>query len=99
MIYYDFPGLSTMRRPQIIENTSSLIDSKFAYIIAVILGYEGTEEEWMENLQGADEIVPYIGENGHWFIGDFDTNIPASSGNFNLDIITNEDIDSYFNSN
>ena len=99
MIYYDLPGLSTGAYPEVIINNVDSINSKFAYIIAVILGYNGTEEQWMENLQNADEVTPHIGENGNWFIGDFDTNIPASSGDFKLDIITNEDIDSYFNSN
>ena len=27
---------------------------------------------------GADGITPHIGENNHWFIGDVDTNIPAT---------------------
>lgn len=48
---------------------------KSAYEIAVDNGFLGTEEEWLESLNG---ITPHIGENNNWFIGDEDTGILAS---------------------
>lgn len=47
---------------------------KSAYEIAVENGFQGTEQEWLESLQGQ---TPHIGENGNWIIGDIDTGIPA----------------------
>lgn len=45
-----------------------------AYAIAVRHGFPGSEEEWLESLQGE---VPAIGENGNWFIGGEDTGFPS----------------------
>ena len=28
--------------------------------------------------KGADGLIPYIGDNGNWFIGDYDTGVPAT---------------------
>lgn len=67
-------------------------DGKSAYDIAVENGFQGTVQEWLESLHG---ISPHIGENGNWFIGDKDTGISAGE-NVNINRITEEDIDSYF---
>ena len=51
-----------------------------AYEIAVIYGFNGTEAEWLDSLDGEDGepgITPTIGENGNWFIGETDTGIPC----------------------
>lgn len=51
-----------------------------AYEIAVLYGFDGTEEEWLLSLKGdngKDGITPEIGENGNWFIGGDDTGIPS----------------------
>lgn len=48
-----------------------------AYETAVMYGYTGTEEEWLESLHGRDGLIPYIGENENWFLGDTDTDIRA----------------------
>ena len=50
------------------------VDGKSAYQIAVDNGFLGTEEEWLESLNG---ITPHIGENNNWFIGDKDTGVSA----------------------
>lgn len=46
-----------------------------AYEIAKANGFVGSEIEWLTSLQGT---TPHIGTNGHWFIGEVDTNIVAS---------------------
>ena len=58
-----------------------------AYEIAKKLDPEiGTEEEWIESLQGSNGrngkngengLTPYVGENGNWFIGEEDTEVQA----------------------
>lgn len=58
-----------------IQNIGTLTPGKSAYEIAVDNGFEGTEEEWLESLNG---ISPHIGENGNWFIGDLDTGTSAT---------------------
>ena len=55
--------------------TESGIAGKSAYEIAVDNGFQGTEQEWLESLQGK---TPYIGANGNWFIEDVDTGILAA---------------------
>lgn len=60
------------------ESISGVItgkNGKSAYEIAVDHGFQGTEEEWLVSLKGA---TPYIGENGHWFVGALDTGVIAS---------------------
>ena len=58
-------------------------DGKSAYEIAVSNGFEGTEEEWIASLKGAkgdpgnDGIVPTIGDNGNWYLGETDTGKPS----------------------
>lgn len=65
-----------------VSNVPSGADGASAYEIAVAHGYEGTEEEWLASLKGADGEpgadgkdgnTPSIGENGNWFIADIDT--------------------------
>lgn len=47
---------------------------KSAYEIAKDNGFEGSESEWVESLQGKS---PSIGENDNWFIGETDTGVSA----------------------
>lgn len=60
------------------------IQGKSAYEIAVMHGFDGTEEEYVQWLKygkdgedGADGITPHIGENGNWWIGDKDTGVAS----------------------
>jgi hypothetical protein len=54
-----------------------------AYAVAVSNGYTGTEQQWLATLIGATGatgsagVTPHIGENGHWYIGDGDSGVPA----------------------
>lgn len=73
--YATYITLSIIPQPSI----STMTNGKSAYEIAVSLGFNGTEEEWIASLKGKDGLTPYIGENGNWFIGDDDTNILATS--------------------
>lgn len=57
-----------------IEGVES-IQGKSAYEIAIQNGFNGTEKEWLDSLIGDS---PYIGENGHWYIGDSDTGVVAA---------------------
>lgn len=54
------------------DEVASNSQGKSAYEIAQQNGFKGTEEEWLESLS------PYIGENGHWFIGDRDLKVVAT---------------------
>lgn len=63
---------------------SNLFESLYQiYLFAIESGYSGTYEEWIETikgdngLDGIDGKTPYIGENGHWWVGDIDTNVFA----------------------
>ena len=87
MYYYDPPFFTRKERAFIFKG------GKSAYEIAVENGFQGTVEEWLTSLKG---VSPHIGENGNWFIGDVDTNVPVN-GAYNPSDITQEDIDSYFN--
>lgn len=81
-------------------NDSQLEDKiagKSAYDLAVENGFQGTIEDWLNSLKGQDGQTPYIGENGHWFIGDVDTGISAGEHSCEHDIISNPEIDEYFN--
>lgn len=60
---------------QSIENIEGFEKGKSAYEIAVDEGFQGSEQEWLISLQGE---TPYIGENGHWFVGTLDTGVIAS---------------------
>ncbi len=59
-------------------------DGKSAYQIWLDLGNTGTEEDflaWLKGDQGEkgeDGLIPFIGENGNWWIGDIDTGIGAT---------------------
>lgn len=46
-----------------------------AYEIAKEHGFVGTEEEWLQSLNG---VSPTIGANGNWYIGELDTGVQAS---------------------
>lgn len=50
-------------------------EGKSAYQIALDNGFSGSEQEWLQSLQG---LTPHIGENNHWFIGDIDTGVLAT---------------------
>ena len=88
MYYYDSPFFTHKERTFISKG------GKSAYEVAVENGFQGTVEEWLASLKG---VSPRIGENGNWFIGDTDTGVPAN-GVYNPNDITQEDIDSYFDS-
>lgn len=60
---------------QTIEQSGGLTPGKSAYEIAIDNGFIGTEQEWLQSLQGES---PYIGENGNWFVGTLDTNVSAT---------------------
>jgi hypothetical protein len=71
-------------------NDSKLEDKiagKSAYDLAVENGFKGTVEDWLNSLKGQNGQTPYIGENGHWFIGDIDTNVVVDG-----DFATHEEI-------
>ena len=92
MYYYDSPFFTHKSKKIIVSN-----GGKSAYEIAVENGFQGTVEEWLASLKG---VTPHIGPNGNWFIGDIDTNVPATGGGTcpaAINDITQEDIDSYFN--
>ena len=59
---------------QSIENIENFEKGKSAYEIALDNGFQGSEQEWLKSLQGE---TPYIGENGHWFVGTLDTGVVA----------------------
>lgn len=90
MYYYDFPSNNYFV-------SSSNKRGKSAYEIALENGFVGTEKEWINSLKGENGITPSIGENGHWFIGDIDTGISAQEQPFNHEIISNSEIDEFFN--
>lgn len=48
-----------------------------AYGVACKNGFQGTVEEWIESLKGADGVTPHIGDNGNWYIGETDTGYPS----------------------
>ena len=54
-------------------------DGKSAYEIAVENGFDGTEEEWLESLQGQDATAPTveIDDFGYWVINGTPTNVKA----------------------
>lgn len=54
-------------------------DGRSAYEMAVALDYKGTMADWTNNLRIVAGQMPYIGENGHWFIGEEDTSILADA--------------------
>lgn len=60
---------------QSIENIEGFEKGKSAYEIAVENGFQGSEQEWLQSLQGES---PYIGENGNWFVGTLDTGVSAT---------------------
>lgn len=46
-----------------------------AYEIAIKNGFQGSESEWLESLEG---VTPHIGDNGNWFLGDEDLGVTAA---------------------
>ena len=51
-----------------------------AYTLAVKNGFEGSEEEWLSSLKGdkgEPGAIPYIGENGTWWVDGVDTHVKA----------------------
>ena len=64
------------------QNGQDGANGKSAFEIAQAAGYTGTEDEWLESLNGADGadgVSPHIGNNGNWYIGDTDTQVPAAA--------------------
>lgn len=54
------------------------LTGKSAYDLAVENGYSGTESDWLSSLKGEPGSIPYIGENGNWFVDGKDSNVPAT---------------------
>lgn len=53
-------------------------DGKSAYELAVYYGYTGTEQEWLESLNGKDgSTVTLDASTKHWFLDGVDTGILA----------------------
>ena len=61
-----------------VRNGSDGADGKSAYEIAVLNGYQKSEQEWLASLKGIDGLTPYIGDDGNWWIGDTDTGVKAA---------------------
>ncbi len=38
---------------------------------------EPTPDVWQQLLAAIDDVAPHIGEDGHWYVGDVDTGVPA----------------------
>lgn len=82
-------ALSKKYISETIANMDQFLQGKSAYEIAIENGFSGSEEEWLDSLNG---ITPHIGENNHWFIGDLDTGVDASPGENNLVALSKEEI-------
>ena len=71
------------------------LQGKSAFDVAVDNGFKGTEEEWLQTLEG---VTPHIGDNGNWYLGETDTGVlaaPDLQGYFseaNLQALSNEEI-------
>lgn len=71
------------------------LQGKSAFDVAVDNGFKGTEEEWLQTLEG---VTPHIGDNGNWYLGEVDTGVlaaPDLQGYFseaNLQALSNEEI-------
>lgn len=50
-------------------------NGKSAYEIAKKNGFLGTEIEWLESLRGQSPEI----KDGYWWIGDYNTGVPATS--------------------
>ena len=58
---------------------AGIIDGKSPYERAVEQGYIGSEEQWIADLNNTPDKVPYIGDNGNWYIDDVDMEVIATS--------------------
>lgn len=71
------------------------LQGKSAFDVAVDNGFKGTEEEWLQTLEG---VTPHIGDNGNWYLGETDTGVlaaPDLQGYFseaNLQALSDEEI-------
>ena len=71
------------------------LQGKSAFDVAVDNGFKGTEEEWLQTLEG---VTPHVGDNGNWYLGETDTGVlaaPDLQGYFseaNLQALSNEEI-------
>ena len=71
------------------------LQGKSAFDVAVDNGFKGTEEEWLQSLEG---VTPHIGDNGNWYLGEIDTGVlaaPDLQGYFseaNLTALSKEEI-------
>ena len=57
---------------------AGIIDGKSPYERAVEQGYIGSEEQWIADINNTPDKIPYIGENGDWFIDDVDLEVIAT---------------------
>jgi hypothetical protein len=69
--------------------SADIAKGKSAYEIAVDNGFLGSEEEWLNSLNG---ITPHIGENNHWFVGNEDTGVSATPNGEEMVALTTEEI-------
>ena len=71
------------------------LQGKSAFDVAVDNCFKGTEEEWLQSLEG---VTPHIGDNGNWYLGEVDTGVlaaPDLQGYFseaNLTALSKEEI-------
>src|SRR5690625_392518 len=73
---------TVVNRPTEVKVGGAGNDGLTAYQIAVLEGFVGTEQEWLESIKGEDGndgLSPYIGSNGNWWVGDTDTGVPAEA--------------------
>lgn len=79
---------------------AGIIDGKSPYEHAVEQGYIGSEEQWIADLNNTPDKIPYIGDNGNWYIDDIDMEVIATQyfeyvgnyhPNFDLSVQTTED--------
>ena len=75
--------MKTYVKQVIKEEGGSDSNGKSAYEIALDNGFIGSEQEWLQSLQGKS---PYIGDNGNWFVGTLDTGVSAKSKVEDLDL-------------
>ncbi len=79
---------------------AGIIDGRSPYEHAVEQGYIGSEEQWIADLNNTPDKIPYIGNNGNWYIDDIDMEVIATQyfeyvgnyhPNFDLSVQTTED--------
>ena len=57
---------------------AGIIDGKSPYEQAVEQGYIGSEEQWIADINNTPDKIPYIGNNGNWYIDGVDLDVIAT---------------------